>query len=48
MHVVKRQIEPGPSIGETERSGHIAGAVDLNDADADMLVVVRAAHIARG
>ena len=38
----ERQAEPGPGFGKTQRTGHIAGAVHFDDAQAGVLLMVRA------
>ncbi len=42
FHFFERQIEAGSRFGETERARHIARAVDLDDAEAGVLLVVGA------
>ncbi len=42
LDILERQVEARACVGEAKRTGHVAGAVDLDDAHAGMLLVVRA------
>ena len=42
FHLFERQAESRRRIGEAKRTIHVAGAVDLDDAEAGMLLMVRA------
>ena len=42
FHFFQRQAEAGSRFGEAQRTLHVAGAVDLDDAEAGVLLVVRA------
>src|SRR5262249_34127510 len=39
FHFLERQIVPRAGVGEAERAIHVAGAVDLDDADTGVLLV---------
>src|SRR5687768_8856883 len=42
LDLLQRQAEAGPSVGEAERALHVASRVDLDDAEASVLLVLRA------
>jgi len=42
LHLLQRQLEPGPGVGEAEGTVHVAGAVDLDDSEAGVLLVLGA------
>ena len=41
FHFFQRQAEAGTSFREAKRASHVAGAVDLDDAETSMLLMVR-------
>ena len=42
FHFFERQAEAGTGFGEAKRTIHVAGAVDLDDAETGVLLMVRA------